>query len=521
MSRPWPHPKTGVFWFRKRVPKDMLALVGKREEKASLGTKDVGEAKRRHAAHAVLVERRWENLRAGVRRLSLLEVNAIAGEFYEDLIPQFRDGRFSPVFNLISSATIDTFLKDPSPGNREGFRRLHGAEIDAHFAGKGLVFDPATRDALDYAIAKAILQALDQSAKYLEGDFSPDPMAGRFPKMPVKAVVLPLQEWFARYADESKLAASTRKRWALALATLAVSAGHDDLGCMTPDDISDWVASRRGQGRGDKTIRDVYLASAKALFGWLKGDRKVAANPCADIRVKVVGSTVLRDRDFTEEEANIILAAALAPQSPRLSPEHAAARRWVPWLCAYSGARVGEITQLRRQDVRHEGGVSVFRITPEAGTVKTKRFRDVPIHLHLVEMGFLHYVTTRKGPLFYDPARGRGGSEANPLSKKVGERLAAWVRKLGIDDVGVDPNHGWRHSFKTRGRACRMPEAVLDAIQGHAPRTEGGRYGSVKVDVMAREMRLFPRYVLGAPEALSPSDIVGMAEEVAVPRHTS
>jgi hypothetical protein len=88
MSRPWPHPKTGVFWFRKRVPKDMLALVGKREEKASLGTKDVAEAKRRHAAHAVLVERRWENLRVGVRRLSLLEVNAIAGEFYEDLIPE-------------------------------------------------------------------------------------------------------------------------------------------------------------------------------------------------------------------------------------------------------------------------------------------------------------------------------------------------------------------------------------------------------------------------------------------------
>ncbi|WP_348642048.1 DUF6538 domain-containing protein [Methylobacterium sp. WL69] len=38
MSRPWPHPKTGVYWFRKRVSKDLLALIGKREEKASLGT---------------------------------------------------------------------------------------------------------------------------------------------------------------------------------------------------------------------------------------------------------------------------------------------------------------------------------------------------------------------------------------------------------------------------------------------------------------------------------------------------
>lgn len=114
----------------------------------------------------------------------------------------------------------------------------------------------------------------------------------------------------------------------------------------------------------------------------------------------------------------------------------------MPWLCAYSGVPVGEITQLRRKDIRHDGGVPVFRITPEAGTVKTKRFRDVTIHPHLIEMGFLDYVGIRTGTLFYDPSRGRGGYAANPFSKKVGERLAAWVRKLGITDVGVDPNHG-------------------------------------------------------------------------------
>jgi integrase len=28
-----------------------------------------------------------------------------------------------------------------------------------------------------------------------------------------------------------------------------------------------------------------------------------------------------------------------------------AARRWVPWLMAYSGARCGEITQLRKEDI--------------------------------------------------------------------------------------------------------------------------------------------------------------------------
>ena len=507
MSRPWPHPKTGVFWFRKRIPKDLMALVGKREEKASLGTKDVGEAKRRFAAHAALVEARWANLRAGVRHLNLLEVNAMAGDFYEDLIPRFQAGKFSPSFALLTSVMIHRYVDDPSPAHRAEFLGHHGKDIDAYLARKGLVIHPDTRVSLDLAIAKAILQAVDQSMKYFSGDFSPDPLAGRFPKIPEVATttVLPLDEWFGKYAEASKLAASTRKRWGAALATLTAFVGHDDLARITPDHVVDWVDGLAADKRADKTIRDVYLASAKALFGWLQGKRKVAANPCAGIRVKVVEEVVLRDRDFTEAEASTILAAALSFQGGRLSPEHAAARRWVPWLCAYSGARVGEITQLRRKDVRHEGGIPVFRITPEAGTVKTKRFRDVPIHPHLVEMGFLDYVDTRTGPLFYDPTRGRGGSSANPLSKKVGERLAAWVRKLGIVDVGVDPNHGWRHSFKTRGRRGGMRDSILDAIQGHAPQTEGRKYGGFKVDVMAQEMELFPRYaiLLAASDALA------------------
>ena len=49
MSRPWRHPDSGFYWFRKRVPDDLRNLLGKREEKFSLGTRDPIEAKRLHA----------------------------------------------------------------------------------------------------------------------------------------------------------------------------------------------------------------------------------------------------------------------------------------------------------------------------------------------------------------------------------------------------------------------------------------------------------------------------------------
>jgi integrase len=63
------------------------------------------------------------------------------------------------------------------------------------------------------------------------------------------------------------------------------------------------------------------------------------------------------------------------------------AKRWVPWLCAYTGARVGEIAQLRKQDVRWVDGHYVIHITPEPGTVKTDEPRDVVLHSHLIQRG--------------------------------------------------------------------------------------------------------------------------------------
>jgi hypothetical protein len=38
MTRPWPHPKTRVFWFRKRLPESLRKVLNKREEKFTLET---------------------------------------------------------------------------------------------------------------------------------------------------------------------------------------------------------------------------------------------------------------------------------------------------------------------------------------------------------------------------------------------------------------------------------------------------------------------------------------------------
>jgi hypothetical protein len=110
-----------------------------------------------------------------------------------------------------------------------------------------------------------------------------------------------------------------------------------------------------------------------------------------------------------------------------------AARRWV--LCAYSGARVGELIQLRGQEIEQRAGDHVLRITPDAGTVKTGKARTVPIHPHLVEMGLVDYVEAVKARLGKQGPRYSSGLQRDlPAAQLRGpavKSLTGWVRELG------------------------------------------------------------------------------------------
>jgi hypothetical protein len=90
----------------------------------------------------------------------------------------------------------------------------------------------------------------------------------------------------------------------------------------------------------------------------------------------------------------------------------------------------------------------------------------------------------------------RGGSKTATQATKMGERLAKWVRSLGIE--GVQPNHGWRHRFKTVARSVRMDSEARDAIQGHAPQTEGQAYGEWPLDALRAEVDKLGRYQVTA-----------------------
>jgi AcrR family transcriptional regulator len=57
MTKPWKHPKTGVYWFRKVVPAALRQAIGRTEFRLTLGTKDRREAEARYPVVAERIER--------------------------------------------------------------------------------------------------------------------------------------------------------------------------------------------------------------------------------------------------------------------------------------------------------------------------------------------------------------------------------------------------------------------------------------------------------------------------------
>jgi integrase len=272
---------------------------------------------------------------------------------------------------------------------------------------------------------------------------------------------------------------------------------------IATEDAQAWADALVNPKRAPLTVNDTWCSAARTVFAWGVKTRKLSNNPFKVVRVTQPRKVRTRETaEFTAQEAAKILKAALAVGDVP-NGTFGAAKRWVPWLCAYTGARAGEITELRGKDVVQQEGIWAIRITPDAGSVKDRQPRTVPLHAHLLEQGFLEFVRSKgEGPLFYNqeslsPLRATKNERTNPVrarSVKTVDRLAEWVRKIGVTDKAIRPNHAWRHTFKRRAARAKIEVDVRDAICGHSPRTVADIYETPALADMADALRHFSRY---------------------------
>lgn len=516
----------GAWVFRRVVPPAHQAAFGTTEVFVTLKAATLAEARLAMQPHLDSFERKLRLAAGGdLANLSdasepdptLVEIEAVVRRWLADRMERFARAGMVPEDEdaaIARLSELERYRQDVEAGlmvGRPSRSQMNEWIVQAIKEQRGWTFDErsAAHRNLRRAVARAQLEAtrreeddiLGAPRSIRDSTFSPEEyrldhdLERASPKRPVT-----LRALFDGYVGERDPAPATVKAWKRQLEAFITYLGHQDAAQVTISDVVGWKehlltgAGTGGRRLAAKTVKDTYLSVIKTIFRWGYDNGKVRLNPAQKVSVLAPRKQVTREKGLNDQEALAILKATLTEPPPNLSKERKLARRWVPWICAYSGARVNEITQLRAEDVYKVRNIWVIRITPEAGSTKTQQARIVALHPHLLAQGFPAVVEGRTGPLFYDPERYRGGSQGNPQAKKVGEYLARWVREIGVTDDKVMPNHGWRHRFKTQARLANMDPEIRDVIQGHSPRTVGEAYGDTFPEVSYREIAKLPKY---------------------------
>ena len=478
---------------RKVIPADVRHAFGKREVKVGWSQAlSLADAKRERDRWNADLAAKIAAARAGRVSLSDLEVNALAAEWYRNakLKVSAEDDASAP--GAYDGALA--VLHDKQSPTISGLMRKSALEALQHH---GMAADEQSIGRLADALLHLHRSLYGLAKRHAEGDYSPDPQEALLPpRQAAKALsgprVLALFERWAKHPEQVEAnAASTLKRYRGVFKPFAAFLGNPIAAAVTGDDVARYFEHRLEGGLRPFTARNVHRAALSSVFGWAQGKRIVGSNPVAGYKIKARAKTKVRDKSFTDAEATTVLSAARAVVPSKSHPFRSAARRWVPILCAYTGARVQEMAQLRKQDVRqHPDGFYFLRLAPEAGTIKDRDTRDVPLHPSVVAEGFLAFVKAAPdGPLFFDPKTRRRDDAETPLGETCARALARWVRTdVGVVDPNVAPNHAWRHRFKTAARLAGVEGQYADAITGHIARSEGDKYGEKLVTVLYREL---------------------------------
>jgi integrase len=240
------------------------------------------------------------------------------------------------------------------------------------------------------------------------------------------------------------------------------------------------------RGLKSSTINNSYVAGLRTIFNFGVNNKLISKNPAEKVKVANRKNSEQRQLPYNDEEVARLLWLAKQQVDP--------ARRWLPWLAALSGARIGELAQLWADGIKIENGVHFMEIkpAPDGGSLKTPNSeRHVPLHPALIKDGFLDFVKTKKGgPLFY--RRSSGDPNKRHASKGASNHVGEWIREQGFRDPRKAPNHAFRHWWKSTAARVGMQDSLADAIQGHAGHSVASTYRHFDLETLAKGVASIP-----------------------------
>ena len=546
MASPVVRDDSAFLQFRKRIPADVLAKArGRRivvelpavgvkpavtilsrlapEVKFSLRTADPSEAKVRMASATATLGTVLDGIRQGPKPLTHKQLVALSGDVYRAFLDHYgdqpdgvdrwsafkafsraiREGRIglAPTASLEEAESIEKAVKlfgaDLTAGINtlpRGEAKTDALELRFGFLATwtlmrhSLTVDAETRAKLILEVDRASTDAAWRLKRAAEGDYSPDPKEQRFPAFEEAKPAVTLARLFDRWVAETKPAPSTLMTTRGIVTKLNRHIGGATVGSITTEQIVAWKDALLASGEvAPKTVNATYLAMMSALFNWGVTNSILKANPAKGVKVAAKAQAGTSMLPYSDDEVARLLTLARLEERP--------AYRWLPWLAAATGARIGELAQAWGANIETVHGVPVLHIrpAPDAGTLKTESSeRTVPLHPALITEGFLTFAASKgSGPLFYGRSSGRPATRH--ASKGTANHLSTWIREQpGFDDPRKAPNHALRHWWKTAAFRAGVPDSIADFLQGHRSPSVASKYRHFDIPTLGKAVAAVP-----------------------------
>lgn len=542
-----------TYYHRAAIPVDIHDSYGKSEETFSLKTKDYQEALKLVRQAAVEVDAKFEAHRQYLKRmcepkidvLTTDQVRAMGERYYIHLLEEDQDLREEDGFyhpdERLPEAPIPSFEEYvEANAELEDYARqlMATARVDTFFHSEArevlgwtdvsipLAEDSKSWRVLALELVKQTVLARETIARRNKGVVIETPeisfVSGGSPKL-LNAVEVWFSEkaldkdgWREKTAQANKKAlealvgccgdksltdyglkdATAYKQMLMALPANWVK--HKDLKKLS---IKDAAARASALDLQPQSVTNINknLGFVRAFWHWAGGNYEGIQRDLFDGILLPRKNKRKQDRDpFSDEQLQRIFNSPIYTgcKSEREWKKagsfsmKSTAKFWVPLLALYSGARLGELLQLRVTDIRNDNEVWYIDINEDQPDkkVKTREARQVPIHTTLENLGFFEYVKQRSrlkaDMLFTDIEIGQDGYYSSPFSKHFNRFLSHAGAKT--DKTAF---HSFRHNFTDAGRNCGADMSVIASIQGHQGHGTQDTYGAGhNLEIVKREI---------------------------------
>jgi integrase len=415
--------KHGRGWkYKRAIPRDLQAILRKKVWTRYLG--DTGRAEAEIAARKLAVEH--DDLVRDLRSLT----------------PAERQTYAEAGGNLEGLEANAQFWSEYAPSMRKTADALDGVTLE-------MIHPPGmTEEQLAMSVLEARRHAKDveqraSSQRKVLGKLSPGKQMADLESL--------IQVWVDRNKPRSNgtMRLHVRRFVAVVGNLCPSSVTRNHVGAFRDVLERDATLSRRTVSKHLDSLHALFRAAHSALL--------IDSNPAAGIKISKAGgkfSDESRKVGFTAEQARAIFVAAESMNEDF---------EWMTKLCAHTGARSGELAQLRVEDVTVLEGVPVLCIHDKHGPIKNRfAVRDIPIPPPCA--GIVAYAASRPGPWLFDYPAHKARSRGKTF-QHVASRFLRHTVKIATPAVTW---HSWRHRFRTLCRTLAMPSPVSKSLMGHA-----------------------------------------------------